>query len=898
MLGPHFFILLLAVGLGESFSPSNVKSPVSAVRVGNVASVQLHAIKHVDKRRSGSPSRHSSPRRVPPNKRTAIRWVIQGVERCLAEDDGKDGGGKTYKSVNDASLVDTLYAMVNAYNQKDILDAEKRLKVLMRNPNKYPSEVNERVIKATAMAGLASFSSALLKEAFLNDNGDMIPSSMAYTAVLNALRKVGEIDRMEETLTDLASASRRVSLKIGEKIGIDIVAFNTYVAAICDAVVKGLPFSPSATSISDDDNIDDGEISGFNFTTLENISSKTSGSEKYLYKAVNLLRGNTARTRFALGEDPDEYSYNQVLNAAAKCSRSDGDDYFTKSIILSCLRGMKDRGIKANMFTYNARLQATLASGNEDAAVQLIDQILSDPNVTPNQYTINFMLNPFINADRRDDIWSTINSFYEANIESNKELVSSAFEAFLVTIVQTGEIEFARDLFQHFFLKIPKYNKRVQMSKLVHVVNVGQRKVKSDDMSDESSASRGSILPNSRLPPKTKHFNILLGGYSKAFQSAVSKVGRTVNQVPRNDRAREHVSNAMPDVQEPLDLLGIMLDIGVPLDGFTVTSLMTLPYSTPENITSLLSRIEPEMMVKFNPAAYRSIISAYGKVSDPSSACWMFSEMTQAHRNQGRNVECWNAILGALVRGSDGAQTDKVLDILNSDAARSRRASDQTGNQQFISLVDGKKFSDASMALLDLMRNGTVLSEGYSAPKPNSQTYCLVASALTSGSDSSQHNSDIALSLFRNAMEEGVAADGRFLNAVLRCFGDDIETALEAWKSDIGPAAAAYERSSNKGGANVIAAYNGLMYVCGRAIRPDIATRIAYAMNKAGVEPTEVTLNSYLAGKRVALDGIEDGKSMSLMNQYETLLSVECTKYNTKDKRRVNDRKIRIILGG
>ncbi|KAL7427722.1 hypothetical protein ACHAXH_000681 [Discostella pseudostelligera] len=896
MLGPSFFILLLAVGLGESFSPANVKSPVSAVRAGNIASVQLGAIKHVDKRRSGSPSRQSSPRRVPPNKRTAIRWVIQGVERCLAEDDGKDGGGKTYKSVNDASLVDTLYAMVNAYNQKDILDAEKRLKVLMRNPNKYPPEVNERVIKATAMAGLASFSSALLQEAFLHDNGETIPSSMAYTAVLNALRKVGELDRIEETLTDLANASRRVSLKTGEQIGIDIVAFNTYLAAICDAVVKGLPFPTSATSISADDNIDDGEMTGFNFSTLENISSKTSGSEKYLYKAVNLLRGDTARTRFALGGDPDEYSYNQVLNAAAKCSKSDGDDYFTKSIILSCLRGMKDRGIKANMFTYNARLQATLASGNEDAAVQLIDQILSDPNVTPDRYTINFMLKPFINADRRDDICCTLQSFYEANIESNNELVSSAFEAFLITIVQTGEIEFARDLFQHFFLKIPKHNKRVQMSRLVHVV---QPQLKSVGMSDESSATRGSILPNSRLPPKTKHFNILLGGYSKAFQSAVSKVGRTVNQVPKNDRATEHVYNAMPDVQKPLDLLDIMLDIGVPLDGFTVTSLMTLPYSTSGNITSLLSRIEPEMMVKFNPAAYRSIIAAYGKVGDPSSACWMFSEMNQLHRNQARNVECWNAILGALVRGSDGTpQTDMVLDILNSDAARTRRASDQTENQQFVSLVDGKNCSDASMAILDWMRNGTVLPVGYSAPKPNSQSYCLVASALTSGSDSSKRNSDIALNLFRDAMEEGVAADGRFLNAVLRCFGGDIETALEAWKTEIGPAAAAYERSSNKGGANVIAAYNGLMHVCGRAIRPDIATRIAYAMSKAGVEPTEVALNSYLAGKRVALDGIEDGKSMSLMNQYETLLSVECTKYNTKDKRRANDRKIRIILGG
>jgi hypothetical protein len=895
MKSPGFFVSLLvaAIGIGEPFSPAYIKSPISSAINGQAALVQLRAVQHVDKRRNGSQSRQSSSRRVPPNKRTAIRWVIQGVERCLAEVNGKDGE-KTYKSVNDASLVDTLYAMVNAYNQKDVLDAEKRLKVLMKNPNKYPPEVNERVIKATAMAGLASYSSALLKEAFLQPDYDTVPSSMAYTAVLNALRKAGELDKMEETLTDLASASRKVSLKTGEKIGIDIVAFNTYLAAICDAVMNGLPFSPSTTSIYDNGE-DEEEMSGFNFTSLVSYS-KTSSPEKYLYKAVNLLRGDTARTRFALGDDPDEYSYNQVLNAAAKCSKSDSDDRFTKSIILSCLRGMKDRGIQPNMFTYNARLQATIASDDQDAAVKLIDQIISDQNVTPDRYTINFMLKPFINADRRDDIWSILSTFYEMNIESDGELVSSAFEAFLITIVQTGEIEFARDVFQHFFLKVPKHNKRVHMSRLVRVMNVEQTQLKNDGISDESSPAKGfTTRLNSHLPPKTKHFNILLGGYSKAYQSVIAKVGRSVNKVTDNGRAKERVSFAIPDVHKAFDLLDIMLDVGVPLDGFTVTSLMTLPYSTPENVTSVLSRIEPEMMVKFNPAAYRSIIAAYGKVGDPSSACWMFEEMTQSHRNQRRNVECWNSVLGALVRGCD--VDNKVLDIPNCHAAQARRGSVKTELQHITSIVDGKLCSDASMTILDLMRNGTILPEGYSAPKPNSQTYCLVASALSSGSESLPKTADIALNLFRNAMKEGVVADGRFLNAVLRCFGDDIESALDAWKTVIGPAAAEYERSSNKGGANVISAYNGLMHVCGRAIRPDIATRIAYAMNKAGVEPTEVTLNSYLAGKRVALGGNEDGKSMGLMNQYETLLSVECTKYNTKDKRRANDKKIRIILG-
>jgi pentatricopeptide repeat protein len=344
-----------------------------------------------------------------------------------------------------------------------------------------------------------------------------------------------------------------------------------------------------------------------------------------------------------------------------------------------------------------------------------------------------------------------------------------------------------------------------------------------------------------------------------------------------------------------------MLDMGVPPDGYSVTQLMTLP-SNPEKITSLLKRIEPSMTAKHNPAAYRSIISAYGKAGDPSSACWVFEEMMHSRRIQGRNAEGWNVILGALANGCADANEEGngSLDILNSSAARSRkhlRGHNDEPEHMLLSRLDGESYLDASMAILGIMRNGTAAfgPEGLSVPKPNSQSYCLVASAL-SGYGTSAPHPDRAIKLFRNATKEGVPADGRFLNAVLRCYGDDVEGALAAWKSDFGPAAAAHEsRGRTKAGTNLIAAYHGLMHVCGRALRPDVATRIAYAMNKAGVEPTEASLNNYVAGKRVALRGKDDAKSLGLRDQYETLLSVECMKCNIRDKRQDKDKKIRII---
>jgi hypothetical protein len=43
-------------------------------------------------------------------------------------------------------------------------------------------------------------------------------------------------------------------------------------------------------------------------------------------------------------------------------------------------------------------------------------------------------------------------------------------------------------------------------------------------------------------------------------------------------------------------------------------------------------------------------------------------------------------------------------------------------------------------------------------------------------------------SFFHNATVAGIPADGRFINAALRYYGDDITAPLTAWKSDIHPA--------------------------------------------------------------------------------------------------------------
>ena len=196
----------------------------------------------------------------------------------------------------------------------------------------------------------------------------------------------------------------------------------------------------------------------------------------------------------------------------------------------------------------------------------------------------------------------------------------------------------------------------------------------------------------------------------------------------------------------------------------------------------------------------------------------------------------------------------------------------------------------------------------YVAPAADSQTFCVAASALQFGPTGAA----LATELYRNATKVGVSADGRVVNAILRCFGKDIDAALALWKSELRARCAAHENRarsqppSNRRvkGKNLLAAYNGLMYVCGRAVRPDIAVRLVYAMNKEGLEPNETSLNSYRAGSRLADTNLvvagdlrsRLARQLKLVDPYESILFVECTKYDSNDQRRLGEKRVRIIL--
>jgi len=519
----------------------------------------------------------TTERRTPANKRQAINWVIQGVERCLAEQQlpsppenngirfrKKKNSNRvyTYNRREDASLVDALYLMVNAKNQKEVIYAGKRIEVLMkigRGRHNFPVEVTERVIKATAEIGLVALSLDLLRRML----EDSFPSPIAYIAVINALRKNGRLSLIEDILTELGNSCRSHNKEprtsTSEAMGVDIVAFNSFIAALCGAAVKDIPFSSQGGSTGLE-NFDDMSFNGNNSTDA------TSSSQKYLYKALNLLKGDTARKRFALSDDPDIYSFNTVISAAAKCSRSVSSD-FIHFIMDSCLRSMKLRGLEADSFTYNARIQAELGFGEQDdnknsKAIQLIDAAFSENKF--DRYTVNLAIIPLLQYDRHHELLKIMRSFYVSNANNGK-LVSSAFEAFLNTLVQNYELDYANSVFEEFFLSSHQEKKspnRFQMSQEIHVVTNGSW----------AKNQFGKGVKIGSIEPTTRHFNILLSGYSKMYR-------------PNSKNSEDAISIA----SKAFGLLDATLRIGVPLDKYSVSSLMMFPTSS-EEITLLLKR--------------------------------------------------------------------------------------------------------------------------------------------------------------------------------------------------------------------------------------------------------------------------------------------------------------------
>jgi hypothetical protein len=704
---------------------------------------------------------------------------------------------------------------------------------------------------------------------------------------------------------------------------VSLSAFNSYLAAMCDIVMdhkNNWQFLSQHSSVYRNDQ-------NSRATLMEKCWQWLGGS--------GTSNSAPAMCVAQLGVEPDAISFATVLQAAAAIGNETLANLLWDEMV-------HRRRIQPNIVAYNARLRMASKSSSRtvlerDGNVLAIwkDEIQKDANVQPDRFTIDLLLLPltrqgqigqvqdlldaFVSASGNDARRSNNSSRSSAQLRRQQSLVSGAFCAFFQTLVQGGEVSMARDLFDNYLLP---------------VLSPGPKTAQNDKL---------------MVRPTTRHFNVLLDGYGRLLQQEQLEQDESSQADQRASTARENESGeptAIPkcSYDSGWALFRLMLNQTsqqVRPDAFTFTSMMGL-CTTPAELSDLLNMAVNQYGIDCSSAVLRAAITAFGELGDASSACWLFAQFASpvrlaptaafsySHRDhcQPATLREWNVLLGALAHAS-GQNESLRLNVVGAQVAMTMRNvaersySSLSINHPLTMLVHGHGCSTAACRILDVMTgegretNDTGIS--FQLPKPNSQSYCLVATALQHDTGptttSATTKADEALKLFRKAISEGTPADGRFLNAIFRCFGPDINAALAAWKTEIRPACVAHENRRRSRpppvhrtqGKNLVAAYHGLLYCSGRAQRADIALRIVYAMTKEGLEPTETALNVYQAGKRRQIELMEEegisgtrssflARKLNLVDPYESLLYVECTKYNRADQRRAGDRRVRIIV--
>jgi len=683
---------------------------------------------------------------------------------------------------------------------------------------------------------------------------------------------------METMLNKLAKAHRQSS---GDDVnsGVNVIAFNTYVAALCDAAVEGYESARPRR--------------------LQPPTPERQGeTADFLADAVNLLQPEIAKERFCLESDPDLVAYNTILTCAARTKQP--------SVAEQVLELIRRNGFEGDIYTYNARMRLAMTTGDNNNAddsevLSLIEEVMSSPSLRPDMYTIDLALVPLVRAGKMGEVLKLLTDF-ESTKNSDRKRYIDALGSFITTLVKANELEFARTLFDSYVLPLIPEDRPNPSESLPQI----------DSESEPVPIGKIKTAGSRRLAAFANHFNMMIEGYRR-FNSYLTEHSTDDDDGRIDDDEDDNDSPSLPEGrrkktadprQSAFDLFDIMISRGICPDAYTVSSMVGLQKDS-VGLTQLWVRAINEFQVRMTPIIYNSFITAYGKVGDPSSAAWIFYRFLST-QSQGGRRKSWNIFLVSLSNASRKNASGK-LDAFSSvaalgmegvfeDSARGRltHKNSESKASAILSKIDGMDCAEAARCILDEMTTSDDI------PSPDSQSYCLVASAMSHVGPCP----DDAIKLFRDALESNIAPDGRLVNACIRCYGDQIDMALSAWKKEMRSSVLAHENRSRPRASssfpkrrkkNLAAAYNGLLYVCGKAGRADIALRLAYAMNKEGVEPNETSYNSYIKGKEDRPQG-ETNFMRILADQHESLLQVECVKYDTQDKRREKEKRIRIIL--
>ena len=543
----------------------------------------------------------------------------------------------------------------------------------------------------------------------------------------------------------------------------------------------------------------------------------------------------------------DSYALNIYIGAL--CDNKNFEKAF--EILKNDEYSMGRFGIMPDVVSFNTVLSSSVRAGYLNIADD-VSSLIDKKNFKRDIYTYNAQIRAAILSKKQADALYYIDQVLKSDIRPDQYFVDNA----ITPLLNAQRLSDVTRLIKGLSLENSKRRSDAFCALLVTLC-------KSDRYLDDAAYLFDTFVINGdeegKVTPTTRHFNILLDGYRKNARFSCATL-----------------------------LLKDMIRQKVQPDGYTLTTYMGC-LESPRALRKVWRAAVNHYHIPITSIAVTSYITELGRVGDVLTACRVF-DVTYRQTNE-KCIVMWNALMKALTR-IENVSTNIVLES-KLDSARVL----DPKKTSILPILNGTDTTSAAQLILDYMRSNKM-----SCPKPNSKTYCMVAAAYARLEDESKTAK--AIKLFYDAIEDNISVDGRFLNAVLRCFDGDIDEALTLWRNEIIPALRSRHKKGNISAVSrsndITAAYSGLMTVCGRAGRPDIAVRLTYAMTKDGIDPNETFLQCYESGKKLRegsflIEGLRP-KRIPLASQFESILSVECTKYIDTDSRRTKDKKIRIIL--
>jgi len=743
----------------------------------------------------------------------------------------------------------TLSLLRKARTQSQLTTASQSLETVLKlhsvnaSNNPLSEQILERVLKVSSMMDWNHISIPLFDWMLSHDNktgkDPYLPSDIAYISLFNSLRRTKSLEDMRRAFHTLRNQFEQSTSET-----ISTVALNIFIATLCDFATCDLRHKPGKERSRQRKNTSDEAMSKQSSLTSWKKSTPTSrilvksiDTEHLITSSMNFIDEAMTLLYPTSHWKQDTQSFNTVLNAITRLQ--------DKDMMNKVLSDMRARGIPQDTCTYNARLKMTLTlnqAKNQTGIeiISLLKEVLEYGTVSPDPFTIELMLPPMSKLGMWSEIYTLLLDFnkkIESKASSYYEykqgrILSDAYATFLITLIEGGEMTTAERIFDTFLLR------------------------------------PSSICAPMGIKPTTQHFNIMMQGIL-----SMKKGGKISNVTISSET--ENVTRLYHE----------MVRLKIPPDSYTISILAGIQ-QTSQDLRSLWTLAVTDPSFKMNSVVYRSFMSAFSRVNDVSSACLVFGYMLRRNRiEEIYSINNWNVLLKCIGNSCSSnpilpirCRTSQLYHDLNFNHTSQAQIFIENCIENFLPFESLDKVYKHILYLTD--SNSTTPLSFY----PNSQTYCIMASAYADGALSNK--SVVASELLKDAKGRGIPGDGRFLNALIRCFGD--QEAIELWRSQIRSYAFKYDTN----GENLRACYHGLIWVAGKACKPDMALRLVYAMKKEFIEVTETALNCYLSGKRSA-SGNHDGKFMS---QYEKLLLVECSKYDQRDKRRSKETRLRIIF--